>query len=550
MLSNGQLLDGKYEVIRTLGKGGMSTVYLCKNKRLDNHWAIKEVKKEMKGQMDFLAEPNILKNLSHLGIPRVVDIFYEEENLYIVEDYIKGETLQDYVNNNNLKEPEQICRIVLSICEIIEYLHSFDPPIIYRDLKPSNIMISPEGKVVLIDFGISRVYKHGEDKDTIYMGSKGYAAPEQYGIEQTCKQTDIYGLGAVMYFMITGKTPSALLEPLKDESYDSEVKLELKRIIQKAMQIDIEGRYSSVEEIKKVIFAFLKGEDGTKTLIMQEGLDYYKTSFINSNKNKNNLIGSLVNDENSCFANKDDAFKTRITDKVDELKTRATNKAGIKDLYNDDPKKDYIEDDVRTTVTSKVGNINFYKVKSKDSNNIAKDNVDKITDDKFKTNKIDIDGIKEKINQKSKNDDNKYGKVFKKVYIGIKDKFKNSIKKKLIIMFVCAAVILMLGYLVTDHGRKEQIINTNQTTNSDSMDKATSDGSKTETSNENKEDDVSTTTQTVENKANVDKSSENNNTIEKSNINSQASIADQSLKDKKENKTKSNGKSKGKNKDD
>lgn len=529
MLSNGQLLDGKYQVIRTLGQGGMSTVYLCKNIRLENLWAIKEVKKEMMGQMDFLAEPNILKNLSHPGIPRVVDIFYEEDNLYIVEDYIKGETLQDYINNSNSKEPEQICRITLRICEIIEYLHSFNPPIIYRDLKPSNVMISPDDKVVLIDFGISRIYKHGEDKDTIYMGSKGYAAPEQYGIEQTCIQTDVYGLGAVMYFMITGKAPSALLEPLKDESYSSEIKLDLKRIVQKAMQIDIEDRYSSVEEIRKAIFKFLNSEDDTKTLIMQEEMDYYKTSFIKNNKDNNNVPRSLVNGRNGCFIDKGDAFKTKITDK-----------SQINNLYKDEEEKDCIEDNIKTTVTSNVGSINFYKVKSDDSNN-----VDKITDDKFKTNKIDIVGIKSKINEQSKVNDNKYEKSNKKEHIGIKNKFKSIIKKKLKVVLICSAVIFILGYLVTDHGRKEQIINTNQTMNSNSIDKSISDESKAETSNNN----VPTTTETVENKANVDKLEEDN-IIEKTNSDSSVSTADQNLKDKKENKVKGNGKGKGKNKDD
>jgi len=270
MLSIGDILDGKYQVVKTLGQGGMSTVYLCKNIRLENLWAIKEVKKELNGQIDLLAEPNILKNLSHPGIPRVVDIFYREDNLYIVEDYIEGETLQDYIEKRGFIGDKEINRIVLSICDIIKYLHSFTPTIIYRDLKPSNVMITPKGKVVLIDFGISRVYKQDGDKDTIYMGSKGYAAPEQYGTEQTCIQTDIYGIGAVMYFMTMGKAPASLLGPLKDKSYSNEVNTKLKKIIQKAMQIDIKSRYSSVDELRKELIRFSEKEYDTKTLLIKK----------------------------------------------------------------------------------------------------------------------------------------------------------------------------------------------------------------------------------------------------------------------------------------
>ena len=254
MLEQGSLLDRKYEVIRILGQGGMGNVYLCKNINLDTLWAIKEVPKEVKSNVDFLAEPNILKKLKHPGIPRIIDIFYENDNLYMVEDYIEGENLKEYVKRKGRLNVEEICNIALKIEKIVNYLHSFNPPIIHRDLKPSNIMITPESNVVLIDFGISRVYKPGQESDTVYIGSRGYAAPEQfYGTGQSSVQSDIYALGAVMYFMLTGKAPSTALEPLYDENYAENVNIDIREIIKKAMKIKVEERYSCIEEMRKEI---------------------------------------------------------------------------------------------------------------------------------------------------------------------------------------------------------------------------------------------------------------------------------------------------------
>lgn len=254
MLEQGSVLDRKYEVIRIIGQGGMGSVYLCKNINLDTLWAIKEVPKEVKSNVNFLAEPNILKKLKHPGIPRIIDIFYENDNLYMVEDYIEGENLKEYVKRKGSLNTEEICKIASEMGEIVGYLHSFDPPIIHRDLKPSNIMITPEGEVVLIDFGISRVYKPGQESDTVYIGSRGYAAPEQfYGTGQSSTQTDIYALGAVIYFMITGKAPSTALEPLYDENYDGNVNVDIREIIKRAMKIKVEERYGSIQEMSKEI---------------------------------------------------------------------------------------------------------------------------------------------------------------------------------------------------------------------------------------------------------------------------------------------------------
>ncbi|MBU3146640.1 serine/threonine-protein kinase [Clostridium sp. CF012] len=257
MLNSGDILDGKYEVIKTLGKGGMGTVYLCKNKRLGNLWAIKEVVQDIKNT-GILTEANILKNLNHVGIRRIVDIFYENNNLYMVQDYVEGQTLKEYVKVNGKMNTEDICRVTSDLCDILGYLHNQKPAIIYRDMKPSNIMITPNGKIVLIDFGISKVYKSDTDQDTVSAGSNGFAAPEQYGVGKCCAGTDIYGIGMLIYFMVKGKIPTTGIEPLLDENYEANIDYNLRRIIQRCVKIDIVDRYISAEILKKEILDVLK----------------------------------------------------------------------------------------------------------------------------------------------------------------------------------------------------------------------------------------------------------------------------------------------------
>jgi serine/threonine protein kinase len=269
MLEIGHLLDDKYEVIKIIGSGGMGKVYLCKNIRLDNFWAIKETEKCDNVSIDILSECNILKNLSHSGIPRIVDIFYEKNYVYLVEDYVEGKTLFEFIKDNQKTELETFKTIILKISDIIEYLHELNPPIIYRDLKPSNIIINSIGKVFLVDFGISKIYKVDSDSDTICMGSSGYAAPEQRGLAQSCKQTDIYGMGMVMYFMITGKVPFTGAEPLFDENYDRNINKDVIRIIKKCVQPEIKHRYASVYELKKEVIELLINEEDEKTTLLK-----------------------------------------------------------------------------------------------------------------------------------------------------------------------------------------------------------------------------------------------------------------------------------------
>ncbi|MBZ9686271.1 serine/threonine protein kinase [Clostridium estertheticum] len=285
MLNSGDILDQKYEVIKTLGKGGMGTVYLCKNKRLGNLWAIKEVVQDIKNT-GILTEANILKNLNHVGIRRIVDIFYGNNNLYMVQDYVEGQTLKEYVKVNGKMNTEKICRITSDLCDILGYLHNQKPAIIYRDIKPSNIMITPGGKIVLIDFGISKVYKSDTEQDTVSAGSNGFAAPEQYGVGKCCVQTDIYGIGMLIYFMVKGNIPTTGIEPLLDENYEADINDNLRIIIQKCVKIDIVDRYISAEILKKEIVKVFKMDKYEK---MENLSDYNSISKVLIKKDEKKL---------------------------------------------------------------------------------------------------------------------------------------------------------------------------------------------------------------------------------------------------------------------
>ena len=197
-----------YEIKSIIGKGGMSTVYLAEHKRLHTRWAVKEVAKAQGARFDFLAESNILKRLQHPMLPRIVDIFEDERHIYIVEDFVEGITLEELLKRQGKVDEEQGLAWFKDLCGVLDYLHRQKPhPIIYRDMKPSNVMLQPDGNLKLIDFGIAREYKQESSADTTYIGTKGYAAPEQFGRAQTDERTDIYSLGVTMYHLLTGKSP-------------------------------------------------------------------------------------------------------------------------------------------------------------------------------------------------------------------------------------------------------------------------------------------------------------------------------------------------------
>ena len=240
-----------YEIKSIIGKGGMSTVYLAEHKRLRTRWAVKEVRKQQGARFDFLAESNILKRLQHPMLPRIVDIFEDRDCIYIVEDFVEGITLDDLLKQQKKVDESQGLQWFRDLCGVLTYLHGQRPhPIIYRDMKPSNIMLQPDGSLKLIDFGIAREYKQESNADTTYIGTKGYAAPEQFGKAQTDARTDIYSLGVTMYHLLTGKSP---YEPpyqfVSVRELVPELSHGIEYILNKCVQSEPVDRYQSVDEL-------------------------------------------------------------------------------------------------------------------------------------------------------------------------------------------------------------------------------------------------------------------------------------------------------------
>lgn len=273
MLQIGSVVDGKYKVLNKIGQGGMSVVYLALNERANKTWAIKEVRKD--GTQDFatvkqglIAETNILKSLNHKYLPSIVDVIDDGDTFLIVMDYIQGKSLNIILKESMEKEGlpiyvEDVISWGKQLCDVLYYLHTRPHPIIYRDMKPANVMLKPDGEISLIDFGTARIFKTGNSEDTTCLGTPGYAAPEQYGGNgQSRPQSDIYCLGATLHHLITGRNPAptpfnfpkitqcrpTLLEETPRELRN--VLLGLEMIIDKCTQYNPEDRYQSCAELK------------------------------------------------------------------------------------------------------------------------------------------------------------------------------------------------------------------------------------------------------------------------------------------------------------
>lgn len=217
LLPVGHVLHDRYTVREMIAQGGMSTIYRATDENLPGMWAIKQMAPLQARPEDlasiraqFHQEAEILARLRHPGIPRVTDLFTEDNTDYLVEEFIHGRTLESVLDERKRLTEYEGTRLGVELLAILGYLH--DNGIIYRDLKPGNIMIASGGdgggRLVLIDFGIARLYTPGKGADTVVVGTPGFASPEHYGRGQTDARSDIYSLGATMYQVLTGLDPA------------------------------------------------------------------------------------------------------------------------------------------------------------------------------------------------------------------------------------------------------------------------------------------------------------------------------------------------------
>ncbi|MDE6253197.1 MAG: serine/threonine protein kinase [Lachnospiraceae bacterium] len=249
----GNVLKNRYEIIAELGKGGMSTVYLAKDLKLESYWAVKRVRNDSSVDIEaFKMEVELLSSLNHSDIPRIVDRIEVDNYYFVIMDFIDGISLKRKVQTEGPQKEGDIVEWVKMLSDILIYLHTTKSnPIIYRDMKPDNIMLTQNGRVKLIDFGIAKECVRNEKQ--IGIGTKGYAAPEQYGGASNIldERTDIYSLGATIFYLATGERPANPPNGVKPAgSVNPYISEGLEYIIHKCTRDNPDERYNDCYELK------------------------------------------------------------------------------------------------------------------------------------------------------------------------------------------------------------------------------------------------------------------------------------------------------------
>jgi tRNA A-37 threonylcarbamoyl transferase component Bud32 len=263
MLPAMTVVGSRYRIVNKRAQGGMAAVYEAVDLRIsDKRWAIKEMSHaQITGPLErqqaieaFKREASMLSNLSHANLPKVVDYFSEGNREFLVMEFIDGQSLLEMLaqQGNQSFTEEQVLNWALDLCNVLEYLHKQN--IVFRDLKPSNIMVERNGTVRLIDFGIVRFFKPGKATDTTKFGTIGYAPPEQYGQGQTDARSDIYALGATMHHLLTAADPSQnplQFQPIR--ALNPAVSAETEQAVMTALNPAPEQRWPSAVALRKAL---------------------------------------------------------------------------------------------------------------------------------------------------------------------------------------------------------------------------------------------------------------------------------------------------------
>jgi len=268
-LQPGTILQGKYRVLGIAGGGGMALVYKIEEIHPPGQiWALKELRAASgspeeiaEARRQFRQEAEMLARLDHPNLPKVVDYFDEPHRSFLVMEFIEGRSLEKHLEAAGQGLPEKpVLHWMIQVCQVLSYLHQQQPPIIFRDLKPSNMMLSNAGVIKLIDFGIARTYKVGKKKDTAAMGSENYAPPEQWGKGQTDARSDIYALGATTYHLLTGTPPLPWFSPEQLPppcSLNSAISPNTEQVTLTAMAKARRDRYQTAKEMEAALSSCL-----------------------------------------------------------------------------------------------------------------------------------------------------------------------------------------------------------------------------------------------------------------------------------------------------
>jgi serine/threonine protein kinase len=260
------LVHERYLIVEKLGQGGMAAVYKVKDtaKRGDPVRAVKEMSqaalKESEREQaieNFHSEAEMLRTLDHPNLPKFFEEFQEEDRNYLVMEFIEGETLEDRLERVGKGLPEaDVMDWAKQLCSVLNYLHERRPPIIFRDLKPGNIMVTKSGQIKLIDFGIARIFRRDKTHDTQVLGTPGYAPPEQYGKGQTDPRSDVYALGVTLHQLLTNYDPSSTPFSLPAlHSLNPNVSPHIQVAIEKATKLKRDERYESISDFQSALFA-------------------------------------------------------------------------------------------------------------------------------------------------------------------------------------------------------------------------------------------------------------------------------------------------------
>ena len=274
----GDILNGTYQIERPLGVGGQARVWQARHLRLPRAFAIKECplggtdpRERAERRALFERERDILAALSHPGhaaIPKVSDFWEEPEQLFLVMDLVDGETLIELLGRRGRFTEAEVIGWGIQLCDVLTYLHGWNPPIIYRDLSPDNVMLDRSGQLHLIDFGIARTFKEGQSQNTTSLGKAGYASPEHLagGKAQTDGRSDLYTLGALLYHLLTGQEPVAVVERLKQRAnlqggrfllrpttFNHKISPALEAWVLKAMELEADRRFQSASEAHRAL---------------------------------------------------------------------------------------------------------------------------------------------------------------------------------------------------------------------------------------------------------------------------------------------------------
>lgn len=244
------IIRNKYEIVKLIGNGATGEVLLAKDLHLERLVAIKKMAKIEESRK----EMQVLRGLKHMGLPAIYDYFEDDQKGCLVMEFIEGITMKQYLEKKGKPELDIAIDWMRQLAELLEYLHGQHPAILYRDLKPSNIMITPEGIMKLIDLGGVLQYGDAGQKEQVCVGTPAYSAPEQWKgihIEKTC---DIFSFGAIFHELLTGVSPQRPpyeRKPLRQ--YDKSIPEGLEKLIQKCTRENPKERYSSMSEVKKAL---------------------------------------------------------------------------------------------------------------------------------------------------------------------------------------------------------------------------------------------------------------------------------------------------------